>query len=94
MCTISGGIATFILDINWRIRGGAVMLPVDLGGYSVSPLLQNDPGFAADLTEKAKKGRRLENCFSIFGYLEFTMFDLIINGITGVYTCSKGSRSR
>ena len=70
MWTSSGGISTFILDINWRIRGAAVMLPVDLGGYGVSPLHQNDPRFeiiAADLTEEAKKGRRFENCFSIFG---------------------------
>ena len=80
-----GGIATFILDINWRIRGAGVTLPVDLGGYGVSPVLQNDPRFeiiAADLAEEAKKGSRLENCFSIFRYPEFTGFDLIINGIT------------
>ena len=82
---VPGGIATFILDINWRIRGAGVTLPVDLGGYGVSPVLKNDPRFeiiSADLTEEAKKGRRLRNCFSICGYPRFSGFDLIINGIT------------
>ena len=39
-----GGIATFILDINWRIRGAGVTLPVDLGGYGVSPQLEVTQG--------------------------------------------------
>ena len=80
-----GGITTFILDMSCRIRGAGVTRPVDLGGYGILPQIKNDPRFeimAADLTEEAKKGSRLENCLSIFGHPEFTGFDLIINGMT------------
>ena len=80
-----GGIATFILDINWKIHGGGITLPIDLGGYGISPHLQNDPRFQtvyADATEEAKNDRDLLNHFSDFRHPRFTGFDFIINGIT------------
>ena len=80
-----GGIATYILDINWRIRGGGITLPVDLGGYGISPQLQNEPRFQivyADATEEAKNDRDLLKHFSDFQRPGSAGFDFIINGIT------------
>ena len=82
-----GAVTTFILDINWRIRGAGVTLPVDLGGYDVSPYLQSESRFQvvwADLVEEAKNGRKLLSRPDLFSFQspEFSGFDLIINGIT------------
>ena len=80
-----GGIATYMLDIDRRIHGGGITLPTDLGGYDISPRLQNKPSFQivyADATEEVKNDRDLLNRFSDFQHPGFAGFDLIINGIT------------
>ena len=80
-----GGISKYVLDVDRRIHGGGITLPVDLGGYGISPQLQNEPRFRivyTDATKEAKNDRELLNRFSDFQSPGFTGFYFIINGIT------------